>query len=273
MMWQAQRGAIIGLVKIQTGIATAVCAIAVLFLALSGNSLAQTAPAFEVVSFKHTGNMLQGGRIEGGRQYTRPMRALRYQGVKLSGEVPLAGIIWYALPWRNEGPQWINEEYFQIEAIAPAGTTREGTKAMVQTVLAERLGLKYHVVDRDTPIYALVRGPGELKLMPSSETEPNPGARQMYAFQKKSATLADFASFLSSLADREVMNKTGIETRFRFDLDWSQEIAPTMREFGQKGDPAIVFTELKKLGLKLEPRKEPIKIMIIDHINKEATPN
>ena len=256
--------------------ATAACAMAVLSLSLLAQT--QKAPAFEVVSLKHTGNMWDGGRIEGGKHYTRPIRSLQYKGVRLSGELPLSGIFWVAFsplvkPWHFEGPDWVNEEYFQVEAIALAGTTLDGARAMLRTALEERLGLKYHLVDRDTAIYALLRGTGELKLAPATEPEPNPGAMQMGAFKKKSASLAGFAEFLSSLMDREVVDKTGLTEQYKFDVDWTKEIGATMGEFGRHGDPTIVLTGIKRLGLKLEARKEALKIMVVDRVNKEPTPN
>src|ERR1035437_9428341 len=97
-----------------------------------------------VVALKHTGNLQDGGRYEGGRTYVRPYRSLQYRGVKLSGEMPLDFILQFAYsplvkPWRLEGPQWVqhNEEFYQIEAIAPAGTTIDGARAMLRTALAQ----------------------------------------------------------------------------------------------------------------------------------------
>lgn len=263
---------------------TTIARLCLVVIALTAAAQAQkpgaAAPAFEVVSLKHTGKLGDGGRDEGGRHYVRPFRSLQYRGVKLSGEMPLEFLLQFAYaplvkPWRFDGPDWLknNEEFYLIEAIAPAGTTIDGARAMLRTALAERLGLKYHLADRDTPVYALVRGSGDLKLTPSTETEPNPGTHQMAVFKNKSASLADLASFVSSLTDREVVDKTGIQARYRFDLDWSKEVTETMGEFGQHGDPAIVHGGLKRLGLKLEPQKELRKLMVVDHVNKDPTPN
>ena len=46
-----------------------------------------------------------------------------------------------------------------------------------------------------------------------------------------------------------------------------------MGEFGRHGDPTIVLTGVKGLGLKLEPRKEPLKVMVVDRLNKVPAPN
>jgi uncharacterized protein (TIGR03435 family) len=250
------------------------------FVANSGaqvNRAPAADPAFEVVSFKHTANMNDGSRIEDGRKYFRPTRRLAYKGLRLSGEEILWSYFQFAYsplvnPWHFEGPPWINAEYYQIEALAPAGTSIDVARAMVRTVLVERLGLQYHLADREAPIYALVRGGGALKLTPATEVEPNPGAMQMGKFIKKSSSLSDFAGFLSGLTGLPVLDKTGIQGQFKFDVDWSREVQTSIREFGG-GDPGVALDGVKRLGLKLERRKEAMKIMVVDHINQKPTPN
>lgn len=262
-------------------------ALSLSLLAFAADSSAQThkavpaAPAFEVISVKHTGNMQDGGRMEGGRQYFRPIRRLEYKGVRLSGEEPLRSICTFAFsplltPFRSEAPDWMQSEYYQIEAIAPAGTTIDGARAMLRTALAERLGFQYHLADRETPVYTLLRGNGELKLARSTETEPNPGAHYMGAFRNKSASLADFANFVSAIAGRAVIDKTGIQGLYKFDVDWTKEIQDE-RQAGnwdpRNGNPGIALAGVKKLGLKLEPGKELQKILVVDRVNKEPTAN
>ena len=75
------------------------------------------------------------------------------------------------------------------------------------------------------------------------------------------------------MTDRQVVDRTGVQGQFQFDLDWSKEILATVQEFGPHGDPNIVFTGVKRLGLKLEARKEPVRTMVIDHVNREPTAN
>jgi len=236
-------------------------------------------PRFELVSIKHTGDMMKGSWTEGGTTHVRQRRGPGFQGLKFSCEAPLSDVFRAAFsplvkPWREDSPAWMSSEYYDVEAIAPAGSTRDDVRAMLRTMLADRLGLKYHLTGKETPIYALVRGTGELRLTPP-EAEPDTGGIRMSmgVFRRKSASLADFASVLSVYMDLEVFDRTGIEGAFRFDIDWSQEFAETMGQFHGHPDPAIVFAGVKKLGLKLEPRKEVLKEIVVDHVNREPTPN
>jgi len=205
--------------------------------------------------------------------YTRPWRTLRYTGARLSGEVPLDVILRFAFsslvnPYYCEAPFWMNEEYYQIDAIAPAGATEENARAMLRTALAERLGLQYHVADKEKKILALLRGSGALRLLPSTEPEPNPGLHRVGVFKNKSASLPDFAGFLSWMTGSQVIDKTGIPGRYNFDVDWSQKI-----EGPPGSDPSIAYAGVQRLGLKLEAAKDMQKTLVIDRANKEPTPN
>src|ERR1035437_3179260 len=95
------------------------------------------APAFEVVSLKHTGNMMDGTRTEGGRTYVRPLRGPQFKGAKLSAVNNLGNIIAFAFAplvkdRRFEGLDWLYFECYTIDAIAPPGTTLEGAHAMLR---------------------------------------------------------------------------------------------------------------------------------------------
>ena len=140
-----------------------------------------TEPHFEVVSLKHVGNIKVGeptfvGSI--GHQTFREERPLNYRGVRLSGEVILDGIVRYAYspllsPYYYESPDWMGQEVYQVEGIAPVGTTNETARAMLRTALVERLGLQCKLVDREKRICNLLRGSGEPKLIPSTEVDSN----------------------------------------------------------------------------------------------------
>ena len=256
-------------------------------LAFAPDSAAQTQKAaplvlkFEVVSLKHVGRAMDGGRWVGDVHYPRAWRGGQYTGSKLSGEVPLTVILRFAFsslvnPYYSDAPFWMSEEWYQVDAIAPAGTTEDGARAMLRTALAERMGMQCHLEDRERKILALLRGSGPLKLTPSTEAEPNPGLYKMGVFKNRSASLADLAGFLSALAGSQVVDKTGIQGRYRFDIDQSEEI----RVLGQSGkwDPregalGLAQAEVKRLGLKLEPGKDLQKTLVVDRANREPRPN
>lgn len=235
---------------------------------------APAAPAFEVVSFKYAGTPMDRARVQNG-VVTITRRPLKYEGGRLTGEATVWGIIEFACsplltPYRQEPDgRGLPVEYYQIDAMAPAGTTLDEARAMLRKVLAERIGFRFHIVDRRTPIYNLMQDGGTIKLMPSIEAQPA-YSRYPRLFRTKSATIADFAAFLSSVVGSDVIDTTGIQGRYQFDLDWRNEL---QEADARSSALAVALAEVKRLGLKLEGATETRKILVVDHLDDRPTPN
>jgi uncharacterized protein (TIGR03435 family) len=66
--------------------------------------------------------------------------------------------------------------------------------------------------------------------------------------------MTDIAQGLTRYADRRVLDRTGLEGRYDFELQWSD---------------VSIFTALQEqLGLKLEPTKGPVDVVVIDHVER-----
>jgi uncharacterized protein (TIGR03435 family) len=172
------------------------------------------------------------------------------------------------------GETALNEVY-DIAAVAPDGATKEELMQMLQNMLVQRLGLKCHMEERPTEIYALSVGVGPLKLTPATEEAPSRFLYNPGEFKQQSASLANFVFFLTGQMDREVLDVTGLEGQYAFNLDWKRENAENWVQ-GPRGmmhDPQTIFRVVKTIGLKMEAKKLPLKHLIVDHVNKEPTPN
>ena len=83
--------------------------------------------------------------------------------------------------------------------------------------------------------------------------------------------------FLQGALGRSVVDKTGIKGDFDFTLDWVADVG-VRRPPGEPGtEPAALpegpslFTALQEqLGLKLEPQKGPVEILVIDKVEKPS---
>ena len=66
---------------------------------------------------------------------------------------------------------------------------------------------------------------------------------------------------------RPVVNQTGLVGLFDFSLEWAPEV-----EGGQPGPSGPTFNEALKqqLGLKLDPKKGPVDLLVIDHIEQPS---
>jgi uncharacterized protein (TIGR03435 family) len=185
---------------------------------------------------------------------------------------------------------------------------REKIREMMQTLLEDRFKLKYHKETRELPVYALVVNKGGLKIKdsgsdPEAEAKGKPvdvsvnagrggttvtlpgGASITYAFlylEAKKVTMAYLADNLARLVDRPVIDATDLKGAYDFKLDYSLEDMKTMmRTSGtdpnmlagvpDQGTP--VTTSLQTLGLKLESRKAPMEVYVIDRVEKTPTAN
>ena len=120
------------------------------------------------------------------------------------------------------------------------------------------------------------------------------GANGALHVEATKITMERFAELLSSLVDRPVVDMTGIKGDYDIALDISREdlrnaasaagVTMPVRPMraGNAGmqapaasDPsgASIFTAVEQLGLKLEPRKDRLTTIVIDHVEKMPTEN
>jgi uncharacterized protein (TIGR03435 family) len=195
-----------------------------------------TAPAFEVVSVKHSGSDVFVMRGPG--SVTIQSAPFRYSGEQVTCDLPLLAIIKEAFSvnedYRIAGPEWLSTERYQIKAVAPAGTTKETARLMLQSMLRERFGLRYHREQRDQFAYVLVTaasGP-KLRAADPDRLKEHPIETPMRPLCAASAqgpgaaaiSLAQFCNgFLSHQMDGPVVDMTGLKDLYEIDLRWTQD--------------------------------------------------
>ena len=62
------------------------------------------------------------------------------------------------------GPSWLEKDHFDVVAKAPASTTPETVKPLLQALLAERFKLVVHNDTKPMPVFVLTVGKGKSKL-------------------------------------------------------------------------------------------------------------
>jgi uncharacterized protein (TIGR03435 family) len=165
------------------------------------------------------------------------------------------------------------------KAEGDAVPTRDEFRQMLQTLLADRFNLKVHREAKEMPVYALVVGKNGPKFKESApeavfsnntgvNRRPDglPGRNQYMAVTK--ATMEDLAEGIMGtfFVDRPVVDKTGLTGAY----DYRLEATPGFRI---NNNPELtdisVFTAVQEqLGLKLESQKAPVKILVVDHLEK-----
>jgi uncharacterized protein (TIGR03435 family) len=164
------------------------------------------------------------------------------------------------------GPGWADSEPYDVVAKPAAGVTldRNQVKMAIQALLVSRFQLKIHRATKDLPIYSLVVGKNGPKLAKNID-EPGPGATMGPGQLKGSKiSMSILAAMLAQLLDFTVRNDTGISGDFDVKLTWTPGQAAEI-------DGPSIFTALQEeLGLKLNARKGPVEIIIIDSAERPS---
>ena len=175
-----------------------------------------------------------------------------------------------------DGPPWLASTRFDIEATSDADTDsglmkvasdqeRALKRGMVQALLAERCGLKVHQETRILPAYDLILAKGGSRLQSSQANGRSMNMGRAY-FNGQGLTAALIAEELSQLAGRIVVDKTKLPDRYDLKLQWTPDNAPV----SDSSAPSLFTAIQEQLGLKLEPAKEPVPVLVIDRVEQPS---
>jgi uncharacterized protein (TIGR03435 family) len=230
-------------------------------------------PAFEVASIKPNPgpwNVLLGYSSSGPRltleAYTVADLIEEAYGLK-SYQVTLAD---------SRARPIVYDTYYNIVAKAEGdGTPTKGEfRQMLQRLLEERFNLKSHREMKELPIYALIVGKNGPKF---KESAPDAVLISRHGVNGRKQTITLAKVTMESLADdisrdfgldRPILDKTGLTATYDIKL----EATPEFRiNHGSGPDDISVFTAVREqLGLKLEPEKGPVEVLVIDHVERPS---
>ena len=249
-------------------------------LAISTVGLGQTAPPaprFEVASLKPADpGARMGNLFQGGPGTPDPTRLTVTNAV-------LQGIITRAFGVRFDqisGPDWMNQERFDISATVPPGTTKEQANTMLLTLLVERFHLSYHTVQKEFPVYDLTVARSGPKLKESAPAGGPQGTRVMATCEgsrltSKGRDAAGVAQVLESAVGGRVVDKTGLTGTYDIELYYTpQQIPRVMNCDGKNTDAPVVFEAVQQqLGLKLDKTSAMLKVVVIDRMDRMPREN
>jgi uncharacterized protein (TIGR03435 family) len=97
------------------------------------------------------------------------------------------------------------------------------------------------------------------------------------------ADLSMFANVLSRMAGRIVVDKTNLPGKYDFTLNWTPDPGEGPKMPGgpppgadnappppESSGPSLFTAIQEQLGLKLEPQKAPMDILVIQHVEKPS---
>jgi uncharacterized protein (TIGR03435 family) len=175
------------------------------------------------------------------------------------------------------GPKWIDDERYDIEAKAAGPAGGHEMMIMLQSLLAERFNLVFHRETRPMSGYALIVAKSGLKAQPSVPDGKSRTNARRGGIDAQGCTMADLALKLSEAVHLPVADMTAAEGRFDFKLQWNPDDGQARPPSGDKSASAMVdagpsiFAALQEqLGLRLESRKVPTEVLVIDRADRPS---
>jgi uncharacterized protein (TIGR03435 family) len=196
-----------------------------------------------------------------------------------------------------------------IEARMPIDTTREQFNLMLQNLLADRLGLKVHWATQQIDTYALVVAKGGPKFKVAAPDSPQmsddasqngnpdrvgsngfpipppgngswrgaaPGGK--IGMRRHNETGAELATTIGpQTLGAPLTDATGLTGKYDYTIFWSTTATDAARRGTPATDdsdgPSIFDAVQEQLGLKIEKRRGPVEMLVVDHVEKKPTEN
>jgi len=210
-------------------------------------------------------------------------------------------------------PDWVSTERYDINAKLPSGVSPEKLPEMTEALLKDRFGLRMHREKKEMPVYALILGKPPLKLteVVVDKNAPAPAAVEVSGtgganglsvnmgngssyslaggkFTAKKINAATAVGVLERFTDRPMMDLTELKGYYDFEFTVTPEELQTMmiraaisagvqlppqalRLLDSGGNPIVDAVE--QVGLKIESRRMPVEMIVIDQIQKTPTDN
>jgi uncharacterized protein (TIGR03435 family) len=173
--------------------------------------------------------------------------------------------------YQVSGPDWLSSARFDISATSPVAATTDEVRTMWQALLVDRFKIELHRETRVLPVYALVVAKSGPKMQPVDAEGQSGTWEGKGRLTAKKASMPKFAEVLSRRMDRPVLDETGLTDTYDFVLDLIRDDDHSASGVNFGG---AIFTALQdQLGLKLEAKKAPVEILVIDHAEKLPTEN
>jgi uncharacterized protein (TIGR03435 family) len=239
-----------------------------LVFATALTSFAQ-APSFEVASVKVSHGSM-GERV-------RPDAIAATTGSVTMTSVNLKAIIQWAYHLQSiqvQGPGWIDTDRYDVVAKASGPASKEELRHMMRTLLEQRFKLVFHKETKEMQAYVFTVAKGGHKLTQSvgdGEITAKPTGKGLnVAFSH--VTLADFTEMASSPLQGVVVDQTGLTGAWDFTID------ATMFAMNQPTGIEDVINMMvqianEQLGIKIEQKKVPAEVFVVDRAEKTPVEN
>lgn len=204
-------------------------------------------------------------------------------GNSLHGKVTLTNVtltecLRFAFKINNDsqiaGPDWIKSRdvLFAIVGQAPPETPKDKLRLMTLKLLTDRFKLELHHEQRELAYFALVIDKKGSKLPEAKEGGDDSGSEMRQGrIAVHRVSIAMLILMLGRFTSGPIVDLTGLTGWYDVKLEWTplkqSDQADTL------AGPTLFDAVQEQLGLKMEMRKGPMDVTVVDHAEKTPLPN
>jgi uncharacterized protein (TIGR03435 family) len=283
-----------------------VCVLALASLAASAQSPAAR-PEFEVASVKASPptppqQVEVGVHIDGAQFHITYFTLKDY--IRIAYRVKLEQV---------SGPEWMSSERYDVSAKIPDGAARDKVPEMLQALLEERFGLKAHREQKEFAVYALSVANGGARLKESvvdpavaggavngggsgsaNGVTVNTGRGGYFSLannrvEARTISMPDFAETLSRFMDKPVVDMTSLPGTYDMTIELTPEdyralliqagvkngvtLPPEVLRLMEGATFDSLMAGLRSFGIRFDPRRAPMEVVVVDQVNKTPGAN
>jgi uncharacterized protein (TIGR03435 family) len=206
------------------------------------------------------------------------------------------------------GPSWLELDRYDVFAEAPASTSVDTARLMLQALLSDRFKLVFHRDSRPLPGFALTVGRGGAPRLKRTSGSGGTGCKwtpqytdaelaarrqalnqagdnsfilQTWLYACRNMTMAAFAEGMRSMVGAQqyfdmgaVVDQTGLSGEWDFNFKYSQKPPTSAAVLGIDGENITIFDAIdKQLGLTLKAARIPTPVIVVDSVNRKPSDN
>ena len=176
------------------------------------------------------------------------------------------------------GPDWTKSRAirFHIVAQVPPDMPREQMLLRLQSLLAERLKVAVHREQKERPYLALTVAKNGPKLHQVQPTRAGSnGLSVLGHIAGTQIQMRTLARLISRVQGQIVLDQTGLPGFYEVKLEWTSDLnnPPQPPDSDAPPGPSIFTAVQEQLGLRLESRKGPVDVLVVDHAEQVPAEN
>ena len=273
-----------------------------MIVAVASLALAQDSKmAFEVATVKINTDANGGAYFSGGPASNDPTQ---FTGVRLRIGTLVRLAFNINSSYQYLMPSGMPDTLFDIRGKIPPGTDQAHFELMMQNLLMERFGMKFHREMRDIAGYELTvaKSGSKLRTAEQAATPPDPdipvgriapikdrnGEPQLppgrsahivfrltdgrFRHSGRMQSMADIRAICERELGKPVLDRSGLVGTYDFNIDFMRRPDEPDQKMDENATPFLTAFQAQ-LGLRLESKKVPVDVIVIDHIEKTPTEN